>query len=102
MQECQKRLEHKLSLDAYLLKPVQRITKYQLMLKARLFFIIGEIELWGLLLDFGLKSICHLLGDAEMQQELRRHSGTGRGFGYYAGHHKVSERFNAPDCHHWL
>ncbi|KAG5851498.1 hypothetical protein ANANG_G00094060 [Anguilla anguilla] len=35
-QECQKRLEHKLSLDAYLLKPVQRITKYQLMLKEML------------------------------------------------------------------
>ncbi|CAB1331900.1 unnamed protein product [Coregonus sp. 'balchen'] len=30
-QECQKKLDHKLSLDAYLLKPVQRITKYQLM-----------------------------------------------------------------------
>uniref|UniRef100_A0A671MUQ2 Guanine nucleotide exchange factor DBS-like n=1 Tax=Sinocyclocheilus anshuiensis TaxID=1608454 RepID=A0A671MUQ2_9TELE len=36
-QECQKRLDHKLSLDAYLLKPVQRITKYQLMLKVSLF-----------------------------------------------------------------
>uniref|UniRef100_A0AAY4E9B2 Guanine nucleotide exchange factor DBS-like n=1 Tax=Denticeps clupeoides TaxID=299321 RepID=A0AAY4E9B2_9TELE len=35
-QECQKRLDHKLSLDAYLLKPVQRITKYQLMLKEML------------------------------------------------------------------
>ncbi|XP_061095242.1 guanine nucleotide exchange factor DBS isoform X2 [Conger conger] len=35
-QECQKKLEHKLSLDAYLLKPVQRITKYQLMLKEML------------------------------------------------------------------
>uniref|UniRef100_A0A674EKX1 Guanine nucleotide exchange factor DBS-like n=1 Tax=Salmo trutta TaxID=8032 RepID=A0A674EKX1_SALTR len=35
-QECQKKLDHKLSLDAYLLKPVQRITKYQLMLKASL------------------------------------------------------------------
>ncbi|MGH0125353.1 UNVERIFIED_CONTAM: hypothetical protein FKN15_023494 [Acipenser sinensis] len=32
-QECQRKLDHKLSLDAYLLKPVQRITKYQLMLK---------------------------------------------------------------------
>ncbi|KAK7154179.1 hypothetical protein R3I94_007520 [Phoxinus phoxinus] len=32
-QECQKKLEHKLGLDSYLLKPVQRITKYQLMLK---------------------------------------------------------------------
>ncbi|NXO81169.1 MCF2L factor, partial [Sitta europaea] len=33
-QECQRKLDHKLSLDAYLLKPVQRITKYQLLLKA--------------------------------------------------------------------
>uniref|UniRef100_A0A8C5IXM3 MCF.2 cell line derived transforming sequence-like 2 n=1 Tax=Junco hyemalis TaxID=40217 RepID=A0A8C5IXM3_JUNHY len=32
-QECQRKLDHKLSLDAYLLKPVQRITKYQLLLK---------------------------------------------------------------------
>ncbi|XP_064413685.1 guanine nucleotide exchange factor DBS [Latimeria chalumnae] len=32
-QECQKKLEHKLRLDSYLLKPVQRITKYQLLLK---------------------------------------------------------------------
>uniref|UniRef100_A0A3Q1MZ76 MCF.2 cell line derived transforming sequence like n=1 Tax=Bos taurus TaxID=9913 RepID=A0A3Q1MZ76_BOVIN len=32
-QECQKKLDHKLSLDSYLLKPVQRITKYQLLLK---------------------------------------------------------------------
>uniref|UniRef100_A0A3B4Y5X7 MCF.2 cell line derived transforming sequence-like 2 n=1 Tax=Seriola lalandi dorsalis TaxID=1841481 RepID=A0A3B4Y5X7_SERLL len=31
-----KKLDHKLSLDAYLLKPVQRITKYQLMLKEML------------------------------------------------------------------
>ncbi|OQR75088.1 guanine nucleotide exchange factor DBS-like, partial [Tropilaelaps mercedesae] len=31
--ECQRRLQHKLPLDAYLLKPVQRITKYQLLLK---------------------------------------------------------------------
>lgn len=33
LQECQRKLDHKLSLDAYLLKPVQRITKYQLLLK---------------------------------------------------------------------
>uniref|UniRef100_A0A4W4HFQ9 Mcf.2 cell line derived transforming sequence-like a n=1 Tax=Electrophorus electricus TaxID=8005 RepID=A0A4W4HFQ9_ELEEL len=32
-QECQRKLEHKLGLDSYLLKPVQRITKYQLLLK---------------------------------------------------------------------
>ncbi|XP_055627660.1 rhoGEF domain-containing protein gxcJ isoform X2 [Toxorhynchites rutilus septentrionalis] len=33
LQECQKKLGHKLPLAAYLLKPVQRITKYQLLLK---------------------------------------------------------------------
>uniref|UniRef100_A0A670KCP5 MCF.2 cell line derived transforming sequence n=1 Tax=Podarcis muralis TaxID=64176 RepID=A0A670KCP5_PODMU len=32
-QECQRKLEHKLALDSYLLKPVQRLTKYQLLLK---------------------------------------------------------------------
>lgn len=31
--ECQRRLHHKLPLGAYLLKPVQRVTKYQLLLK---------------------------------------------------------------------
>ncbi|XP_060887382.1 guanine nucleotide exchange factor DBS [Labrus mixtus] len=41
-QECQKKLDHKLSLDAYLLKPVQRITKYQLMLKEMLNCSKGE------------------------------------------------------------
>ena len=32
-QACQLKLGHKLPLAAYLLKPVQRITKYQLLLK---------------------------------------------------------------------
>nr|XP_014983810.1 proto-oncogene DBL isoform X15 [Macaca mulatta] len=32
-QECQRKLKHRLRLDSYLLKPVQRITKYQLLLK---------------------------------------------------------------------
>ncbi|XP_068187132.1 proto-oncogene DBL [Antennarius striatus] len=32
-QECQQKLDHKLGLDSYLLKPVQRLTKYQLLLK---------------------------------------------------------------------
>ncbi|KAL3847149.1 hypothetical protein ACJMK2_018078, partial [Sinanodonta woodiana] len=34
--ECQRRLGHKLPLSAYLLKPIQRITKYQLLLKEML------------------------------------------------------------------
>ncbi|KAH8413785.1 hypothetical protein KR222_008093 [Zaprionus bogoriensis] len=38
LQECQKKLGHKLPLAAYLLKPVQRITKYQLLLKDLLRF----------------------------------------------------------------
>lgn len=33
LQECQRKLDHKLGLDSYLLKPVQRLTKYQLLLK---------------------------------------------------------------------
>ncbi|XP_061595511.1 proto-oncogene DBL isoform X1 [Cololabis saira] len=32
-QECQKKLDQKLGLDSYLLKPIQRLTKYQLLLK---------------------------------------------------------------------
>lgn len=35
-QECQQRLNHRLPLGAYLLKPVQRVTKYQLLLKVSL------------------------------------------------------------------
>lgn len=35
LKECQKKLEHKLGLDSYLLKPIQRLTKYQLLLKVR-------------------------------------------------------------------
>ncbi|KAI1903103.1 hypothetical protein AGOR_G00023760 [Albula goreensis] len=40
-QECQKKLEHKLGLDSYLLKPVQRLTKYQLLLKELLKYSVG-------------------------------------------------------------
>ncbi|KAK2823059.1 hypothetical protein Q7C36_019659 [Tachysurus vachellii] len=32
-QECKRKVKHKLDLDSYLLKPVQRLTKYQLLLK---------------------------------------------------------------------
>ncbi|XP_059832668.1 proto-oncogene DBL [Hypanus sabinus] len=37
-QECQRKLGHKLGLDSYLLKPIQRLTKYQLLLKELLKF----------------------------------------------------------------
>nr|XP_006811250.1 PREDICTED: guanine nucleotide exchange factor DBS-like [Saccoglossus kowalevskii] len=40
--ECQQRLNHRLPLSAYLLKPVQRITKYQLLLKEMLKYSHNE------------------------------------------------------------
>lgn len=43
-QECQKKLEHKLGLDSYLLKPVQRITKYQLLLKVHFYFFLNPFR----------------------------------------------------------
>uniref|UniRef100_A0A3Q1ELC4 MCF.2 cell line derived transforming sequence a n=1 Tax=Acanthochromis polyacanthus TaxID=80966 RepID=A0A3Q1ELC4_9TELE len=51
-QECQKKLEHKLGLDSYLLKPVQRLTKYQLLLKELIKYstdVEGTSELQGAL-----------------------------------------------------
>ncbi|XP_044792715.2 proto-oncogene DBL isoform X9 [Bubalus bubalis] len=47
-QECQRKLKHRLGLDSYLLKPVQRITKYQLLLKELLKYskdCVGAVEL---------------------------------------------------------
>ncbi|XP_050044251.1 guanine nucleotide exchange factor DBS-like isoform X1 [Dermacentor andersoni] len=46
--ECQRKLNHKLPLDAYLLKPVQRITKYQLLLKDLLKYSEGSGEQYQL------------------------------------------------------
>uniref|UniRef100_A0A8C8DZ24 MCF.2 cell line derived transforming sequence a n=1 Tax=Oryzias sinensis TaxID=183150 RepID=A0A8C8DZ24_9TELE len=51
-QECQKKLEHKLGLDSYLLKPIQRLTKYQLLIKELLKYSSdceGTSELQGAL-----------------------------------------------------
>lgn len=73
-QECQKKLEHKLGLDSYLLKPVQRITKYQLLLKVRNFlFATGTLYYCSVGLQFFIN--CYKLivsafgtaGNAEVQ-----------------------------------
>ncbi|KFO08858.1 Guanine nucleotide exchange factor DBS, partial [Balearica regulorum gibbericeps] len=62
-QECQRKLDHKLSLDAYLLKPVQRITKYQLLLKAIFFsFFFFNQEM--------LKCSKNSEGTAELEEAL--------------------------------
>ncbi|XP_036017670.1 proto-oncogene DBL isoform X11 [Mus musculus] len=45
-QECQRKLKHRLGLDSYLLKPVQRITKYQLLLKGNI-NELGKMVLQG-------------------------------------------------------
>lgn len=47
-QECQKKLEHKLGLDSYLLKPVQRITKYQLLLKVQYYLLTLNLSVGSL------------------------------------------------------
>lgn len=63
-QECQKKLEHKLGLDSYLLKPVQRITKYQLLLKVRCRPLrVGDRTLAAWLMSLP----CLTAGDAEVQ-----------------------------------
>ncbi|XP_029645768.1 guanine nucleotide exchange factor DBS isoform X13 [Octopus sinensis] len=49
--ECQRRLGHKLPLGAYLLKPVQRITKYHLLLKEMLKYAENDPSCNGLLQD---------------------------------------------------
>ncbi|XP_070213209.1 guanine nucleotide exchange factor DBS-like isoform X2 [Littorina saxatilis] len=58
--ECQRKLGHKLPLGAYLLKPVQRITKYQLLLKEMLRFT-GEDEELELQLQEALDTMLSVL-----------------------------------------
>ncbi|KAM7045521.1 LOW QUALITY PROTEIN: proto-oncogene DBL [Molossus nigricans] len=51
-QECQRKLKHRLGLDSYLLKPMQRLTKYQLLLKLLIcayYCLILYFQLWELL-----------------------------------------------------
>ena len=45
IQSCQRDLGHQLPLSSYLLKPVQRLTKYQLLLKELAENCPGRIEL---------------------------------------------------------
>lgn len=57
LRECQERLRHALPLGAYLLKPVQRILKYHLLLQvrwcperrgaARVVWVLGVARGWG-------------------------------------------------------
>ena len=56
-QECQRRLGHMLPLGAFLLKPVQRITKYQLMLKV---CRSVDVELLMHLFSFFLRSLLYI------------------------------------------
>ena len=44
LQNCQRQLGHQLPLSSYLLKPVQRLTKYQLLLKVSLELVEKYIE----------------------------------------------------------
>ncbi|MEQ2201427.1 hypothetical protein XENOCAPTIV_012253, partial [Xenoophorus captivus] len=66
-QECQKKLEHKLGLDSYLLKPVQRITKYQLLLKVRTDFCLFGNNRLSLCHSFELEGNLSELGKLLMQ-----------------------------------
>ena len=57
LQECQKKLDHKLGLDSYLLKPVQRLTKYQLLLKV---LFIRASQSWRRLLRCSAHNHTHV------------------------------------------
>uniref|UniRef100_UPI00358E1BC3 guanine nucleotide exchange factor DBS-like isoform X3 n=1 Tax=Myxine glutinosa TaxID=7769 RepID=UPI00358E1BC3 len=79
-QECKRQLGHRLGLDSYLLKPVQRITRYQLLLKELLkswpegdVGTIGPAELSKALT--GLQELLQLLNDSLLQQPILGYPG---------------------------
>ncbi|KAI6192215.1 DH domain-containing protein [Aphelenchoides bicaudatus] len=70
--ECQRRAGHQLPLSAYLLKPIQRITKYQLLLKELLRFCTEDSQAEEMRLDVqaALSTMMDLVAqiNADMQQ----------------------------------
>jgi hypothetical protein len=70
--ECQRRAGHQLPLSAYLLKPIQRITKYQLLLRELLKFCTEDPQAEEMRLDVqaALSAMLDLLSqiNADMQQ----------------------------------
>ena len=80
-QECQKRLSHRLPLGAYLLKPVQRITKYQLLLKVIL--VILAINLYFKLETCELVHEIYTTGNLTrtfvLLQEMLKYTGVSEG-----------------------
>uniref|UniRef100_A0A8C1LWR1 MCF.2 cell line derived transforming sequence-like 2 n=1 Tax=Cyprinus carpio TaxID=7962 RepID=A0A8C1LWR1_CYPCA len=112
-QECQKRLDHKLSLDAYLLKPVQRITKYQLMLKVSLFpsfsslcICLFENQGGDLSIDFLLilNSVIFYMGDLNDLGKLLMQGSFNVWTDHKKGHSKVKDlaRFKPMQRHLFL
>lgn len=72
-QECQRKLEHKLGLDSYLLKPVQRITKYQLLLKVSCVHVLYTLYVCVCL--FREDSLCSPLPVVGLQELLKYSKG---------------------------
>lgn len=58
LKECQKKLEHKLGLDSYLLKPIQRLTKYQLLIKVGKYIFVLIIKPHMHVTTFFAKTCC--------------------------------------------
>ena len=85
LQSCKERLGHRLQLADYLIKPVQRITKYQLLLKVNchIQFLITLLHLFSslsmhlfalLCVVIGWKITYHLLDQSEKNQSQSWHS----------------------------
>lgn len=110
--ECQKRLDHRLPLGAYLLRPVQRITQYQLLLGKMLKFCqydVGSIDLQEAL-DTMLSVVKHV-NDVLHQISIKGFHGSleeqGRllmqgSFSVWTEHRKdkIRDLLRKPSCRH--